>query len=53
VEVVQVRDNIEVFEITETGADYIRLRSSVMAVRINFADDSMSTKEESAAFFVD
>jgi hypothetical protein len=48
-----VRDNIEVFEITETGADYIRLCSNVTGVRIDFADDSTSTKEESAAFFVD
>jgi len=42
---------IEVLKIEQAGPDYVRLRGSDSGVRINFADDEMFTKEESAGFF--
>jgi hypothetical protein len=37
--------------IEEAGPDYVRLRDDKTDVRINFADDDMFSKEDSAAFF--
>jgi hypothetical protein len=42
---------VEVLLIEETGPDFVRLRDGVQDVRINFADDEMFSKEESAGFF--
>lgn len=42
---------VEVLHIEETGPDFVRLRNDIQGVRINFADDEMFSKEESAGFF--
>jgi hypothetical protein len=43
--------NVEVLHIEETWPDFVRLRNGVQDVRINFADDEIFSKEESAGFF--
>jgi len=43
--------SIRVFDIQETGEDYLLLRDEAMEVRVNFDDDESFTKEDSAAFF--
>jgi len=43
--------SIRVFNIQETGEDYLLLRDAAMEVRVNFDDDESFTKEDSAAFF--
>jgi hypothetical protein len=42
---------VEVLKIEEAGPDYVRLRGGVRDVLINFANDEMFSKEESAGFF--
>jgi len=42
---------VEVLKIEEAGPDYVRLRDGVRGIRINFADDEMFSKEDSAGFF--
>lgn len=42
---------VELLTIRETGPDYVRLQGGDKSVRINFADDQMFSKEDSAAFF--
>jgi hypothetical protein len=42
---------VEVLKIEEAGPDYVRLRGGSTDVRINFADDEMFSKEDSAGFF--
>lgn len=42
---------VEVLKIEEAGSDYVRLRDVNKQVRINFADDEMFSKEDSAGFF--
>jgi hypothetical protein len=42
---------VEILNIEEAGPDYLRLRGGNTDVRINFADDEMFSKEESAATF--
>jgi hypothetical protein len=42
---------VEMFDIQETGHDYIVLRRDVRDVRVNFDNDRDFTKEESAASF--
>lgn len=42
---------VEVMNIEEAGPDYLRLRDGATDVRINFEDDEMFSKEESAGFF--
>jgi hypothetical protein len=43
--------SIQIMKIEETGRDYVLLRDSKMEVRVNFEDDEMFTKEDSAGFF--
>lgn len=42
---------VEVLNIEEAGSDYVRLWDGARDVRINFADDEMFSKEDSAGFF--
>jgi hypothetical protein len=42
---------VEVLKIEEAGSDYVRLRDGDKHVQINFADDEMFSKEDSAGFF--
>lgn len=42
---------IELFEIDETGADFLLLKNRAGCVRITFADGFVGTKEENASFF--
>jgi hypothetical protein len=42
---------VEILKIEEAGSDYLRLRDDSTDVRINFADNEMFSKEESAASF--
>jgi hypothetical protein len=42
---------VEVLKIEEAGPDYVRLRDGARDIRINFADDEMFSKEDSAGFF--
>ena len=42
---------VKVLNIEEAGSDYIRLRDDSTDVRINFADDEIFSKEDSAVFF--
>lgn len=44
---------VEVLKIEEAGSDYVSLRDGDRHVRINFADDEMFSKEDSAGIFVD
>jgi hypothetical protein len=42
---------VEVLKIEEAGPDYVRLRDGARDIRINFADDEMFSKRDSAGFF--
>lgn len=42
---------VQVLNIEEAGPDYVRLRGGPTDLRINFADDEMFSKEDSAGFF--
>jgi hypothetical protein len=42
---------VEVLNIEEAGRDFLRLRLGAKHVQINFADDELFSKEESASFF--
>ena len=42
---------VEFLKIEEAGSDYVRLRDGDNHVQINFADDEMFSKEDSAGFF--